>query len=164
MVRAEVDQSPWGHLAMRPGLLASRLLPEDCANMAPSCTLESPAAAADGTSANGAAAFAALDLCSTSGTAGGGQVPGVSDTDAYHLPPGRCFDNADCSGAPGRVCDKQGVTTEVRSCSRGVDLLKTMGACVPTPCQKCKVKRASAVALLAPGPAQRLHVCCRRSA
>jgi hypothetical protein len=81
---------------------------------------------------------APLDLCSVGGTTASAQVPGVYTPVGFKPTAGSCADSNDCTQSPGQVCNKQ-VTTDVRTCSAGVEGVMTLGTCVRTPCQTCKV-------------------------
>lgn len=125
-IRAQILASPNGNLGKRAGLICQLL--QDCASLPSDCKLE-PAIATN--------APAALDLCTVGGTAAGVQVPNVQSRAAFVLQDGQCFDNSNCTRA-GQVCNKQ-LTTDVSICNAGVDSLVTLGTCVRTPCQTCKV-------------------------
>jgi len=130
-VRAQILASQDGNLGKRAGAICQLL--QDCTAVPSDCKLESPVV-------NGQAS--GLELCTIEGTTvNSSQVPDVHSPATFVLPEGSCFDTADCSKWPGQVCNKL-ITRDVQTCTGGVDGFMTLGSCVRTPCQTCKVSPA----------------------
>jgi hypothetical protein len=125
-VRTQILSSVEGNLGKRPGRICELL--QDCANMPADCRLEP----AQGSTP------APLDLCSVGGTTASTQIAGVYSPADFKPAAGSCADSSDCSQWTGQMCNKQ-VTTDVRTCSAGVEGVIALGTCVRTPCQTCKV-------------------------
>jgi len=124
---SQILASPEGSLGKRAGVICQLL--QDCSAVPSDCLLEA---------SNANTTAATLDLCTVEGTATGTQVPGVQSAAEFKLQAGRCFETKDCERLPGQVCNKQ-ITTDVKTCSAGAEGFMTLGTCVRTPCQSCKV-------------------------
>lgn len=124
-IRAQILASPDGNLGKRAGMVCQLL--QECASVPSDCLLEA-------TSADPAP----LDLCTVGGTSIDAQVPSVQSAAKFSLPDGRCFESINCAKTTGWLCNKQ-TTTDVKTCSAGVEGFMTLGTCERTPCQACKV-------------------------
>jgi hypothetical protein len=124
-VKAQILASTDGNVGKRAGMVCQLL--QDGAAVPSDCKLQP---------ADANKAPAALDLCTIGGTTAGAQVAGVQSTGGFTPAAGRCLDGSHCR--LGQVCNKQ-VTTDMPTCSAGVDGFVTVGTCERTPCQTCKV-------------------------
>jgi hypothetical protein len=149
-VKAQILASTDANVGKRAGMVCQLL--QDCAAIPSDCMLQP---------ADTSKAPAALDLCTVGGTAADAQVAGVQSTAGFTPAAGRCLDASHCTYLPGQVCNKQ-VTTDMPTCSAGVDSFVPVGTCERTPCQTCKVICTSCIhQLLAFSAWSPLRVLCR---
>lgn len=127
VVAPQIAASFAGNLGKRAAALCNQL--QECAaDMGANCSITSSTLGVN-TPLKGP-----IDLCSAEGVTNGTVVMGIAPV--VQIPIGHCVATADC-GSPDLMCSMAS-TSQMCTCSNGLDTCTNLGSCVKTPCKTCK--------------------------